>query len=138
MRGLVGVLVALAVLLAACGSADDVEPTGTETSERAPREATVGQAQQQQQSQQSQQSQQIQAVQQQADPQQVGQQEQQTVDDQPAAEPSDPEPQPEAVDHSAVAPEPSIVGTHKGVRSEGRTLGLAAAPVLIEHFGDFT
>ena len=132
MRGLVGVLVALALLLAACGSADDVEPTGTETSERAPREATVGHAQQQQQSQQSQ------AVQQQADPQQVGQQEQQTVDDQPAAEPSDPEAQPEADDRPAVAPEPSIVGTHKGVRSEGRTLGLATAPVLIEHFGDFT
>lgn len=132
MRGLVGVLVALALLLAACGSADDVEPTGTETSERAPREATVGQAQQQQRSQQSQ------AVQQQADPQQVGQQDQQTVDDQPAAEPSDPEAQPEADDRPAVAPEPSIVGTHKGVQSEGRTLGLATAPVLIEHFGDFT
>ena len=132
MHGLAAALVALAVLLAACGSADDVQPTGTETSERAPREATVRQAQQQQQSQQ------IQAVQQQAEPQQVPQQEQQTVADQPAAEPSDPEAQAEPADEPVNVLAPSIVGSHKGVRSEGASLGLAEAPVLIEHFGDFT
>ena len=110
MRLLIGALVLLACLAAACGSGDETaRDTATATSQRAERQATVTQQHQQPQQQQTQQ------VAQQEAQQQAQQEAQQTVE-----LPTD------------------DVGVHKGLRSERNVLGEPDAPVLIEYYGDFT
>lgn len=120
---------ALSALLLACGSADDAQPTATQTSERVERQATVSQQQQLQQeavqAPPTRQSQQVEQTQQPTQateqPQQIQQPEEQ-VEDEPQADQLPAQ----------------IVGLHKGVRSQANTLGDPDAPILIEHFGDFT
>ncbi len=106
MRRLTMVVIAaltVGLVAAACGSGDDAQPTGTETSTRAARQASVMQQDQQAQP---------------AEPQ--------TQDD-------------EAADQQGQATLPAdAVGEHKGVRSQRNVLGEPDAPILIEHFGDFT
>ncbi len=114
MRRLLIVALAVGLFAAACGSGDDRQPTGTETSERAPRQASVMQQPQPSQPAQSAQAQMT--------------QEQERAD--PGSEPDDAEP-------PATLPTDDV-GEHKGVRSQRNLLGEPAAPILIEHFGDFT
>ena len=117
-RVLVGLL-GVGLILAACGSGgESPESTGTATSERVERQTTVSEQQTQQQTAEPQPLQQAQQMEQ---PQQI-QVEEEDINEEPQADELPTE----------------IVGTHKGVRSEGRVLGEPDAPVLIEHFGDFT
>ena len=120
---------ALSALLLACGSADDAQPTATQTSERVERQATVSQQQQlQQEAVQTPPTQQLQQVEQTQQPTQATEQPQQIQ--QPEEQVED-EPQADQLPAQ-------IVGLHKGVRSQANTLGDPDAPILIEHFGDFT
>ena len=124
------VLLVFSVLVAACRSGDELQPTGTETSERVEREATIAEGQVAEQQTQPTVEQQevaevVEAAQQQAEDQAT-----QSQQIEQASEDEEEEP----VDELPV----EIVGVHKGVRSEGRVLGEPDAPVLIEHFGDFT
>ena len=122
MRHLLALLLVVGLAAVACGSSDDaLQPTGTESSQRVERAATVAQQQtvEPQPLQQAQQMEQAEVELEQ--PQQV-QVEEEDIDEEPEVD----------------ALPTEIVGTHKGVRSEGRVLGEPEAPVLIEHFGDFT
>ena len=120
---------ALSALLLACGSADDSQPTATETAQRIQRQATVAQQQQlQQDTVQTPPTQQLQQVEQTQQPTQATEQPQQIQ--QPEEQVED-EPQADQLPAQ-------IVGLHKGVRSQANTLGDPDAPILIEHFGDFT
>lgn len=133
-RHLLLVALSLVTLAAACGSGEQAQPTGTATSQRAEREATVAQQQDAeapqeaveaelvQQSQQAQQTQQAQQSVADVEQQQQTQQAQEEVED---AQPVDELPA-------------EIVGVHKGVRSERHVLGEPDAPVEIRYFGDFT
>ena len=123
MRLLVALLVG-AVVAVACGSGGE-EAAGTESSERAPREASVVQEEAQAQPRPE-------AV---AEAQAVQEAEQDQADGQAVG------PEQQAEEELATAMPTGVagaVGVHKGVRSQGRSLGLVEAPVLIEHFGDFT
>lgn len=111
MTRLLVALLAVGFLFAACGSGDAPQPTETATTERAEREATVSQQQDQQ------------VVAEEAVEEQV---EEQVEVEQAASEAQ--------VDELPV----DAVGVHKGVRSQRNMLGEPDAPVLIEHFGDFT
>ena len=113
MQRLLIVLAAVGLFLVACGSGAEPQGTGTVSSERAEREATVSEQQDQGEAERvpEQVGEQAEQV-----PEQVGDDEEQAVVELPA----------------------EIVGEHKGVRSEGNVLGEPDAPVLIEHFGDFT
>ncbi len=111
-RLLIAVL-SVGLIAVACGSGSEPEGTGTASSERAEREATVSEQQDQGEAERV--------------PEQVGEQAGQVPD-----QVGDGEDQ--AVDALPV----DAVGEHKGVRSEGNVLGEPDAPVLIEHFGDFT
>lgn len=127
-RHLLLVALSLVTLAAACGSGEQAQPTGTATSQRAEREATVAQQQDAQappetvEAEPVQQSQQAQQSVAEVEQQQQTQQAQQEVED---AEPVDELPA-------------EIVGVHKGVRSERHVLGEPDAPVEIRYFGDFT
>ena len=134
-RVLVGLL-GVGLVLAACSSGDDApQPTGTATSERVERQATVAQQQQetsvQQESLETESDQQVQQAQQ-------AEQAQQT------AEPVEPSQQIQEAEeeledeHQADELPAEIVGLHKGVRSERHVLGEPDAPVEIRYFGDFT
>ena len=112
MRRVLLLLFTLPLLSIACGSGGE-QPSATETSDRAPREASVVQ-------------------QDTAADAQAAQDQQSPSTDQPVG------PQQQADGDSATALPSQAVGVHKGVRSQGTSLGLAEAPVLIEHFGDFT
>ncbi len=113
MQRLLISLAAVGLFLVACGSGAERQGTGTATSERAERAATVSEQQDQGEAERV--------------PEQVGEQAEQVPD-----QVGDGEDQ--AVDALPV----DAVGEHKGVRSEGNALGEPDAPVLIEHFGDFT
>ena len=139
MRQLAVGLFALGVLLVACGSGDDApQPTGTATSQRVERQATVAQQQQEtsvqqesveaesaqsdQRVQQTQQAEQAQQAAERVEPSQQIQEAEEELEDEPQADEWPAE----------------IVGLHKGVRSERHVLGEPDAPVEIRYFGDFT
>lgn len=132
MRQLLALLLVVGLAAVGCGSGDGApQSSGTETSQRIERQATVSEQQAEQETveaepvQQAQQNEQVEQTQQPMQnterPQQI-QEAEDDVEDEPQA------------DELPV----EIVGVHKGVRSEGRMLGEPDAPVLIEHFGDFT
>jgi chemotaxis methyl-accepting protein methylase len=126
MARLLIVLLSIGLFAIACGSGEEPQPTGTATSERAEREATVGQEAQEEDSAVAEQASETAAEEEAAE--QIAEQ----VAEQVAEQAGDGEEQ-------AVVELPAeIVGEHKGVRSAGRVLGEPDAPVLIEHFGDFT
>ena len=138
-RQLIVVLVAMGLIAGACGSGGDAEPRGTETSERAARQATVEEQEAASQdlgtvseSGASEEAEQA--------PAQGGDGEEQggDVEQQEAAIEEEEDPAERQQQEAAVELPAKIVGVHKGVRSEGRLLGDPDAPVLIEHFGDFT
>ena len=127
-RVLVGLL-GVGLILAACGSGgESPQPTATETSQRAQRQETV--TEQQQIQQEVDDAETVQQVQQIEQAEQAGQETAQAQQVQ-VEEDIDAESEVDSLPTE-------IVGTHKGVRSEGRVLGEPEAPVLIEHFGDFT
>ncbi len=109
MTRLLVALLAVGFLFVACGSEDAPQPTETATTERAEREATVSQQQDQQ----------------------AEAQEESASEAEVEVEEEESEAQ---VDELPV----DAVGVHKGVRSQRNMLGEPDAPVLIEHFGDFT
>ena len=119
-------LVGLALFAVACGSGDvEPQPASTETasSQRADRQATVLEQEQQQEAE-------VAVADDQAEPEQ--QVEQDLAEQQVEA------PQETSDDQQVVVLPEGVVGEHKGVRSERNVLGDPDAPVLIEHFGDFT
>ena len=129
MRHLLALLLVVGLVPVACGSSDDaLQPTGTESSQRAERAATVTQ---QEVEQQAVEVELVQQVQQTEQAEQTGQETAQAQQVQVEEEEIDAEPEVDSLPTE-------IVGTHTGVRSEGRVLGALDAPVLIEHFGDFT
>ena len=114
----------LAVLVAACGSDSVTQPTATETTSRAPRDASIMQQTQSQSPSTSlspPQQQELSQSAQTAPPAQQTQQASGAAQSLPAE----------------IINEPKI-GEHKSVRSAGTSLGEPDAPILIEHFGDFT
>ncbi len=136
MRQLAVGLFALGVLLVACGSGDDApQPTGTATSERVERQATVAQQQQetsvQHESPEPESDQQVQQAQQAVQAQQTAERVEPSQQIQEAEEELEDEPQADELPAE-------IVGLHKGVRSERHVLGEPDAPVEIRYFGDFT
>ena len=129
MRHLLALLLVVGLAAVACGSGEDApQPTGTESSQRAERGATVTQ---QEVEQQPVEVELVQQVQQTEQAEQAGQEPEQPQQVQVEEEDIDAEPEVDSLPTE-------IVGTHKEVRSEGRVLGEPDAPVLIEHFGDFT
>lgn len=128
------VLLTLAFLLAACGSGDEAQPTGTATSERAERQATVAE---QQEAAVQEEAEAVEAVQEDQPIQQTQQQQQSAVEveQQQRIQPT----QEDAEDEEQADQLPAeIVAVHKGVRSERHVLGEPDAPVEIRYFGDFT
>ena len=124
------VLMIVGLVAFGCGPGEEAQPTGTETSERVEREATIAEGQVAEQQTQPTVAQQevaevVEAAQQQAEDQATQSQQIEQASEDEEEEPVDELPA-------------EIVGVHKGVRSEGRVLGEPDAPVLIEHFGDFT
>lgn len=107
---LIAALLIVGSIAVACGSGEEAEPTGTATSQRIEREATVSE-------------------------EQAVQQAQGTTDEQVEQEVEQVE-QPE--EQQVVELPPEIVGEHKGVRSERNVLGEPDAPVEIRYYGDFT
>ncbi|MDE2891590.1 MAG: hypothetical protein OXN86_03670 [Chloroflexota bacterium] len=135
MRRLLLVPLTLVLLAVACGSGDEARPnTGTATSERAERQATVAQ---QQEAAVQEDAEAVEAGQETQSIQQVQQQQQSAVEveQQHQIQPT----QEETEGEEQVDELPSeIVGVHKGVRSERNVLGEPDAPVEIRYFGDFT
>ena len=116
MTRLLTALLVVGSIGVACGSGEEAEPTGTATSQRIERQATVSEEQAVQQAQGTTDEQVEQEVQQARQVEQVEQPEEQQVVELP----------------------PEIVGEHKGVRSERNVLGEPDAPVEIRYYGDFT
>jgi len=104
------------LVMVACGSGGEEQPTGTAASERVERQATVAQQRQE-------------ALDAEVEEQPVDEAEPQQ---QTAA--SEEEPQEQQV----VELPTEIVGEHKGVRSERHVLGQRDAPVEIRYYGEFT
>lgn len=118
------------LLALACGSGEDVQPSGTEISPREARQATVMQAQQTTAQDEAESvNEQVTAEEPQAE----------TEEQQPAGQ-EQPQGQDQGQDQDQEAIEPPVdhVGEHKGVRSQRNVLGEPDAPVLIEYYGDFT
>jgi hypothetical protein len=110
MRCLIVLLLVSVFFLASCGSGgDSPQSTGTETSQRAERQATVSQ-------------QQTQSVPEEQDTSSIA--EEQQVED--------------SEDQQVVELPPELVGEHKGLRSERHVLGDPDAPIEIRYYGDFT
>ncbi|MYA01679.1 MAG: hypothetical protein F4038_05575 [Chloroflexi bacterium] len=116
MTRLFAALLVVGSIAVACGSGGEGQPTGTATSERVERQATVAQ-------------------QQQAAPD--ADVEEQPVDEaEPQQQTAAPEEEPQ--EQQVVELPTEIVGEHKGVRSERHVLGEPDAPVEIRYYGDFT
>ena len=124
MQRLLIVLAAVGLFLVACGSGAEPQGTGTATSERAEREATVSEQQDQGEAERV--------------PEQVGEQGEQVPEQVGEQAEQVPDQVGDDEEQAVVELPAEIVGEHKGVRSEGNVLGEPDAPVLIEHFGDFT
>ncbi len=135
MQRLLIVLAAVGLFLVACGSGAEPQGTGTATSERAEREATVSEQQDQGEAERvpEQVGEQAERV-----PEQVGEQAEQVPDQVGKQAEQVPDQVGDDEEQAVVELPAEIVGEHKGVRSEGNVLGEPDAPVLIEHFGDFT
>lgn len=125
------------MLAIACGSGDDApRDTGTATSERVERQATVAEeeaAPAEQEVVEAEETQQVQQMEQEQAIQQA-QQSVAEVEDQQQIQQAQEQVEEEQVDE---LPD-EIVGVHKGVRSERNVLGEPDAPVEIRYFGDFT
>lgn len=135
MRRLLLLLLALGLVLVACGSGDDLQPgaTGTATSERAARDATVAQQRQQSQDQVQPGRTAIEAQ------DSAGAAQTQAADDSAPVDQVDQiATDAEAEDSQADVLPIEIVGEHKGVRSVRNVLGAPAALVEIRYYGDFT
>lgn len=118
MTRLLTALLVVGSIGVACGSGGETQPTGTATSERVERQATVAQQQQQ------------------AAPAS----EVEGQDQEEAAEPQQQitAPEEEPQEQQVVELPTEIVGVHKGVRSERNVLGEPDATVEIRYYGDFT
>ena len=137
MRLFLAVLALIGCFAVACGSGEEApRQTGTATSERVERQATVAEEEaapavqetiEAEETQQVQQMEQEQAVQQ-------AQQSVAEVEEQQQIQQAQEEVEEEQTYELPV----EIVGVHKGVRSERHVLGEPDAPVEIRYFGDFT
>ena len=123
MQRLLVIALALGLIVSACGSGDELQPTATETSQRAQRQATALEQEEPQ----------LEAVAEVDEPVQAEQHVEQAQTDQQIDAPQD-----DNADQRVVVLPEEIVGEHKGIRSERHVLGDPDSPVEILYYGDFT
>ncbi len=139
---LFGLVAALTLIAAACGSDDPLAPGGTEITERAERQATVVATQQQAQ----QQAQQVEAeapAEQQAAPEaaaeaEAPQQAQQQAESEPPGDVEDDSTDTITLDETVIEAIVARLAEHReGVAVERSAIGDPDAPVVIVEYGDF-
>ncbi len=128
MQRLLVIALALGLIVSACGSGDELQPTATETSQRAQRQATALEQEEPQ----------LEAVAEVDEPTASAQPDEQAQAEQAQTDQQIDAPQDDNADQQVVVLPEEIVGEHKGIRSERHVLGDPDSPVEILYYGDFT